>query len=118
MIKNINDCDTKEVIQKIEQVLNSSPEHFDGFNTIYHYEITDKNFSFQLQLSEGVASVQQETLSQPDCTLQMTFNDFRNLLLGKLSGTTALLSGKLKIKGDIGKATRMEKLFRKYDFEN
>lgn len=118
MIKNIYDCSTTEVIQKMEQVLNNCPEFFEGFNVIYQYEITDKNFTFQLQMSEGVAKIEHEVLSLPDCTLQMTFDDFKDLLLGKLSGITALMSGKLKIIGDIGKAISMEKLFRKYNFEN
>jgi len=40
---------------------------------------------------------------------------FRLFLLGKLNGTMAFMTGKLKIQGDIGKALKIESILRQYE---
>lgn len=115
MAKSIDDYTLEEASQKIERVLNENPKPIEGINAIYQYDITDEGTSFQLHLANGKAKTEQGTPAKPDCTLQMTLSDFKDLLLGKLNGTAAFMSGKLKIKGDIGKAMKMESVLRQYD---
>ena len=47
-----------------------------------------------------------------DCTLKMDFNDFVDLLQGKLDGMTAFMTGKLKIEGDMGVAMKLQSILR------
>ncbi|MEH7388002.1 SCP2 sterol-binding domain-containing protein, partial [Bacillus sp. JJ1521] len=70
----------------------------------------------QLQLSDGIAKVSEKT-EGANCTLVLTLVNFRLFLLGKLNGTAAFMTGKLKIKGDIGKAIKLEGLLREYNLK-
>lgn len=45
-----------------------------------------------------------------DCTMQCDSADFVKMFMGNLKPTAAFMTGKLKIKGDIGKAMKLEKL--------
>lgn len=51
-----------------------------------------------------------EPPSPPDVTLTMDSKDMFDLFAGKLKATNAFISGKLKIEGNLQKATRLEKL--------
>lgn len=53
---------------------------------------------------------QGEPPSTPDATLTMDSDAFFNLFSGKLKPTTAYMLGKLKIKGNLQKAMKLEKL--------
>ena len=46
-----------------------------------------------------------------DCTISVSEDNFQRLVSGDLSPTTAYMTGKLKIKGDIGAAMKLQKLF-------
>jgi putative sterol carrier protein len=47
-----------------------------------------------------------------DCTLKMDFNDFADMIGGKLDGMTAFMTGKLKIEGDMGVAVKLQSILR------
>ncbi|MGG1573890.1 SCP2 sterol-binding domain-containing protein [Fictibacillus sp. NRS-1165] len=115
MAKAIEEYSVQETGQKIEQVLNENPEPIKEMNVIYQYDITDEDYSFQLHLADGTAKVSEGSPDKADCTIQMSFPDFKKMLLGKLNGTVAFMSGKLKIRGDIGKAIKIESVLRQYN---
>jgi putative sterol carrier protein len=46
-------------------------------------------------------------------TLSLSDADFGNLVTGKANAQRLFMSGKLKIKGDVMKATKMEPIFKK-----
>ena len=47
-----------------------------------------------------------------DCTLNMAFSDFDDMINGKLDGMTAFMTGKLKIEGDMGVAMKLQSILR------
>ncbi|HKW71780.1 MAG TPA: SCP2 sterol-binding domain-containing protein [Candidatus Dormibacteraeota bacterium] len=49
----------------------------------------------------------------PNLTLMADVNDWVKIMSGKLDGTAAFMQGKLKIKGDMGLAIKMQTLFRR-----
>ena len=53
-----------------------------------------------------------EIISLP-MTLSMTAQDYVDMILGKLNGQMAFMSGKLKISGDMGLAMKMQSLFKR-----
>ena len=55
-------------------------------------------------------SVDQGAHSSPDVTMVMDSEDFVKMFQGSLKATAAFMGGKLKIKGDMGKAMKLEKL--------
>ncbi|CAH0344040.1 SCP2 sterol-binding domain-containing protein [Bacillus sp. CECT 9360] len=116
MANTIEDYSLKEAMQKIEEVLNQNPKPIEGLNTIYQYDIAgEAGGTFQLHLADGTAKVAEGEQEQANCILQMSMEDFRLFLLGKLNGTAAFMSGKLKLKGDIGKAIKLEGILRQYN---
>jgi putative sterol carrier protein len=48
-----------------------------------------------------------------DCTLQIAIADFVEMAQGRLNGTTAFMTGRLKIKGDMALAVRFGNVLRK-----
>ena len=48
-----------------------------------------------------------------DCTITTTFETFTNLIQGKLNPTMALMSGKVKVKGDMSVALKLQSLLGK-----
>ncbi|OYD09633.1 SCP2 sterol-binding domain-containing protein [Paludifilum halophilum] len=116
MAKNIKDYTVEEAWNEIEKNLNEDPKPIEGMNVVYQYDISgDEGETYQLHLSEGKAKVEKGTPAEADCTLQMSAEDFKEMLVGKLNGTAAFMSGKLKVKGNIGLAMKLENLLRQYD---
>jgi putative sterol carrier protein len=56
-----------------------------------------------VQVSEGDAG--------GDCTIQTSRDVFERMVRGDQSPTTAYMTGKLKVKGDLGAAMKLQKLF-------
>ncbi len=46
-----------------------------------------------------------------DCTIQTSAETFQRIVAGEQNPTTAYMTGKLKIKGDLGAALKLQKLF-------
>jgi putative sterol carrier protein len=105
-----------EVWQEIERVMNENPEPIKGMNVVYQYEITgDDSGTFQLLISEGSARVVEGTEATPDCTLKLSDNNFKKMIMGKLNGTAAFMTGKLKVQGSMGLALKLEGILNEYN---
>ncbi|HAM55405.1 MAG TPA: sterol carrier protein, partial [Candidatus Rokubacteria bacterium] len=50
--------------------------------------------------------------TNPNLTLTMSSQDWLDMVGGKLSGQMAFMSGKLKLKGDMGLAMKVGSLFQ------
>jgi putative sterol carrier protein len=119
MAKTIEEYSLAEVMRKIEEVLNEKPEPIQGFNASYQFDISEEEEgTYQLLFQDGAASVKEGAETPADCTLTMSMANFRQFLLGKLNGTVAFMTGKLKIKGDIGKAMKIESILRQYSVKD
>jgi len=49
---------------------------------------------------------------QADVTLTLARDDFIKMFTGKMSPTSAFMSGRLKVKGDLGLAMKLEKILK------
>ncbi|WP_453995593.1 SCP2 sterol-binding domain-containing protein [Bacillus nitroreducens] len=117
MTNKIENYTLSEMLRKIEEVINENPSPIEGLNVIYQFNITgDEEEIFQLQLSNGQARVLKDT-EEANCTLNLSLRNFKQFLVGKLGGTAAFMTGKLKIKGDISKAIKLEGLLREYNLK-
>ncbi len=60
------------------------------------------------------ATVVPNTVSNEDkdaqCTVGVTHDDFESMLAGDLAPTTAFMSGKLKVEGDMGVAMKLQSI--------
>lgn len=47
-----------------------------------------------------------------DCTLNMAFSDFEDLIARRADGMSLFMTGKLKIEGDMGVAMKLQSILR------
>lgn len=63
---------------------------------------------------DGVIVIDRNTISTTDgpadCTIRLSLSDFEDLLSGDLSPTTAFMTGKIKIEGDMSVAMSLQQL--------
>lgn len=115
-VKKIEEYSLQDLMRLIEEILNQNPEPIQGVTAIYQFDIHgEEEGSCQLHFQDGIAAVSKGKDTPADCTLKMSLANFRLFLLGKLNGTMAFMTGKLKIQGDIGKALKIESILRLYN---
>merc|ERR1711962_1255113 len=82
---------------------------------VYAFDIKgEETGQWYLDLKNGAGSCGAGVApSSPDVTMSMKDVDFQKMFTGKLKPTTAFMTGKLKMQGDMGKAMKLEKLMGK-----
>jgi len=104
----------EQLFGKIEAVL--SEELVGKTKAVFSFDVTgDEAGKWYLDLKNGAGSCGKGDPAggNADCTMSMSSTNFTKMFGGKLKPTTAFMTGKLKIKGDMGKAMKLEKLMGK-----
>jgi putative sterol carrier protein len=84
-----------------------------GVNATIQYDITgDQGGTWNAIIKDGACNVNQGAAASPNLTLTMSSQDWLDMTGGKLSGQMAFMSGKLKLKGDMGLAMKVGSLFQ------
>lgn len=106
---------TKEIFEKINEVLSADPSRTGGLQAVYQFNISgDDPGVYQVILTPESAKAVEGEQEIPNCTLEIDSNDFKDMLEGKLNGTAAFMSGKLRVNGDLGLAMRLESILSSY----
>jgi putative sterol carrier protein len=80
-----------------------------GMNNSFVFDIADVG-EWTVTVTDGAVSVA-EGAHDADCTISASEETFKKVTSGEASATTAYMTGKLKIKGDMGAALKLQKLF-------
>lgn len=88
----------------------ADPSRTAGIDKTYRFVI-DGAGSWTVAVTDEGVSVSEDGDAEPDCTITASEENFEKLLNGDLSPTTAYMTGKLKIAGDLGAAMKLQKLF-------
>jgi len=80
-----------------------------GMNNSYLFDIEGAG-QWVVQVEDGKVSVT-EGAGEAETTITTTEENFLAISRGELNPTTAYMTGKLKIKGDMGAAMKLQKLF-------
>jgi putative sterol carrier protein len=86
-----------------------SPEQIAGMNNTYVFDIEGAG-TWPVAIADGAIQVS-EGGGDADCTFSASAESFEKIVKGEQNPTTAYMTGKLKIKGDIGAAMKLQKLF-------
>jgi putative sterol carrier protein len=81
-----------------------------GMNNTYRFDVEDAG-SWVVDVRDGKVTVTQDGDAEPDVTIVTSEETFQKLVSGEQNPTTAYMTGKLKIKGDMGAAMKLQKLF-------
>ncbi|TSA04439.1 MAG: sterol-binding protein [Nitrospiraceae bacterium] len=88
------------------------PDAADGVNAVYQFDLSgEEGGQYQLHVADRSCRVCGGVHPSPNVTLSMAGKDCVEVLEGRLSGMSALLSGRLKIVGDMGLAMQMAAFF-------
>ena len=85
------------------------PSKTAGMNNSYVFAI-DGAGTWTVRVAEGAVTVD-EGDTGGDCTIATSVETFEKVVKGEQNPTAAYMSGKLKVKGDMGAAMKLQKLF-------
>ena len=88
------------------------PDKAAGTNATIQYDISgDGGGTWNAVIKDGTCTVNQGPATNPNLTLSIAAQDWVDMLSGKQSGQMLFMSGKLKVKGDMGLAMKLGSMF-------
>ena len=97
----------QEFFQNLESRADASKTA--GMNNSYVFDI-DGAGQWTVRVDDGKVSVS-DGAGDADATIQASQETFEKIVAGEQNATSAYMTGKLKIKGDMGAAMKLQKLF-------
>lgn len=108
--------EVKQVFAQIDDALKEDLSYIEGVDAVYQFDIKDEEPGVYQLVLKGEDSYTAEGVQEdPDCTLQLAGGDFGKLATGELNGTQAFMSGKLKIKGNMGLALKLQSILTSFN---
>ena len=88
----------------------ADPSKTTGMNNSYCFDIEGAG-QWTVKVTDGNVSVQDGLEDAADCTISASQEIFEKIIAGEQNPPSAYMTGKLKIKGDMGAAMKLQKLF-------
>jgi putative sterol carrier protein len=85
------------------------PSKTAGMNSSYIFDIEGAG-TWKVDVQDGTVKVT-EGAEDGDVTITTTAETFEKITSGEQNATSAYMTGKLKVKGDMGAAMKLQKLF-------
>jgi len=86
-----------------------TPDRIEGMKNTYVFDIEGAGV-WTVAIADGAVTVT-DGAGDADCTFATSEENFEKIVAGEQNPTTAYMTGKLKIKGDMGAAMKLQKLF-------
>jgi putative sterol carrier protein len=99
--------EAREFFETLESRIDESKTA--GMTATYLFEV-DGAGTWSVDVNDGKLTVT-EGGNEADCTISVSDDNFEQLISGDLNPTTAYMTGKLKVKGDMSAAMKLQKLF-------
>ena len=88
------------------------PDKATGTSAVIQYDISgDGGGTWHVVIKDGACTVNQGAATNPNLTLLISAQDWTEMLSGKQSGQMLFMSGKLKVKGNMGLAMKLGSMF-------
>jgi putative sterol carrier protein len=99
---------TREFFETLESKADTSKTA--GMTNSYVFDVEGAG-QWTVRVNDGDVKVEEGVAEGVDCTLTASEETFGQIVAGEQNPTTAYMTGKLKIKGDMGAAMKLQKLF-------
>ena len=86
-----------------------NPSKVAGMRNSYAFDVEGAG-RWTVRVDDGTVNVS-EGLEEADTTISASEDTFRQIVSGEQNPTTAYMTGKLKVRGDMGAAMKLQKLF-------
>ncbi|MBU9710338.1 SCP2 sterol-binding domain-containing protein [Evansella tamaricis] len=107
--------EVKDRFEALLAKMSSDPSHLGDLNVVYQFNFAgNEDGVYQLKISDKQVEFVEEKRFEPQITLEMSEDNFLNLIKGDLNPTMAYMSGKLKVRGDLSLALKLHGLLKKY----
>jgi putative sterol carrier protein len=84
-----------------------------GTNAVIQYNVGGEGGgTWNAAIKDGACTVKEGAATNPNLTLDIAAQDWLDMLSGKQNGQMLFMSGKLKIKGDMGLAMKLGSMFQ------
>lgn len=99
----------REIFGALRDRIAANPAKIASLNAAYQFELSgDGGGTFHAVFQDGAADVGEGAVANPGCTVIMSAADFQDMVAGTINPTAAFMGGKLKLKGDMGLAMRLQ----------
>jgi len=103
---------TKDIFEKVDRKLRERSDEFSELGAVYKFELNGPDGgTWIVDLRKKTFGVR-EAEEDAQCTFKASDQNFINLVTGKLRPESALLTGKLKLTGDVGLAMKFGELIK------
>ena len=99
---------TKDFFDSLEA--QADPAKIAGVSNSYLFDI-EGDGQWLVDVRDGKVTVTEGGGDDADATISTSSETFAKIVAGEQNPTTAYMTGKLKIKGDMGAAMKLQKLF-------
>jgi putative sterol carrier protein len=100
----------QEIFEHIHEGFN--PAKAEGVNAVFQFDLTgEKGGQYWVRVADQQAEVYQGAHDAPTMTVTASADDYIALVNGDLNPMTAFMQGKVKVKGDMGLALRLQAMF-------
>jgi putative sterol carrier protein len=88
------------------------PDKAEGVNAIFQFDLTgDNGGQYWVKVADKQMEAQQGVHDAPTMTIVSTADDYIALVNGELNPMMAFMQGKIKVKGDMGLALKLQAIF-------
>ncbi|MCK8523736.1 SCP2 sterol-binding domain-containing protein [Aquimarina sp. D1M17] len=95
-------------LDSILQTIQEKAAKADSLNNTLKFNFGDEQLYIDGTGDTNVVSAEDK---DADCQVDVGFDDFMSLIKGELNPMAAVMGGKIKIKGDMGVAMKLQSLF-------
>jgi len=101
----------------VAEIFQMMPNRFNaqaaqGVNATYQFDLTgDNGGTYHVKIANGACQVEKGPAASANITITMAAQDYIDMINGKLNPQMAFMGGKLKIKGDMSLALKMQQIF-------
>jgi len=94
---------------KKDEQIKSNPDALSGVNATYQFNLSgDNGGEWIIKLGGDGSGVSDGTDDGADCVISMSDSDFMGIISGSLNPQMAFMTGKLRVKGDMGLALKLQ----------